>query len=453
LVESVSLKAPQSRRLTDPDAETVRRSHEEAIRTLQRMASTLSRSIEELAAIVAAGGGGGGGGGVPTSRLINTTSPLSGGGDLSADRTLTIATNSITGRGVVLTAPNDTAQFWRGDATWSALPTTIAPIEFLWGNGADGNLVYDGAATILGAVPSGNVYTLVADVCANDLTVNGGVAIRTNGYRIFVAGTASGSGTIQRNGNAGGNAVGSVAGAGATALGAGFFNGGVTGGAGGSGSAGGSSTVAPYGFTAAATAGSGINHAGINGLPGQGGTGGASGQGTGGVASTGSATSPVLTLQTAANGRLIDVPPACWTGRSVTNVLFTYGNGGTGGRTGSVSGSGIATDVGAGGGAGGSAGMLLFCARIHAGTLTITANGGNGGNGGNAFANNAGGGGGGGGGSGGVAVVVIGEGSLPTVTANGGTGGSAGAAHGTGGVGYVGGNGGAGLAIVYRAGS
>jgi hypothetical protein len=33
----------------------------------------------------------GGGGGVPTSRTINTTSPLTGGGDLTANRTLALA--------------------------------------------------------------------------------------------------------------------------------------------------------------------------------------------------------------------------------------------------------------------------------------------------------------------------------------------------------------------------
>lgn len=42
----------------------------------------------------------GGGSGVPTSRLINTTAPLAGGGDLTADRTLTtsMATNKLIGR-------------------------------------------------------------------------------------------------------------------------------------------------------------------------------------------------------------------------------------------------------------------------------------------------------------------------------------------------------------------
>lgn len=42
-----------------------------------------------------------GAGGIPSSRAINTTAPLSGGGDLSADRTLTtsMSTNKLIGRG------------------------------------------------------------------------------------------------------------------------------------------------------------------------------------------------------------------------------------------------------------------------------------------------------------------------------------------------------------------
>lgn len=44
--------------------------------------------------------------GVPTSRLINTTGPLAGGGDLSADRTLTVGDASDTAKGVVELATN-----------------------------------------------------------------------------------------------------------------------------------------------------------------------------------------------------------------------------------------------------------------------------------------------------------------------------------------------------------
>lgn len=44
---------------------------------------------------------GGGGGGVPTTRLISTTAPLAGGGDLSADRTLSVADATAGAKGIV----------------------------------------------------------------------------------------------------------------------------------------------------------------------------------------------------------------------------------------------------------------------------------------------------------------------------------------------------------------
>lgn len=63
---------------------------------------------------------------VPTSTLVSTTSPLAGGGDLSVNRTLTVADNSTSSKGVVSQAPNDTTKFWRGDATWAIPAGTVA---------------------------------------------------------------------------------------------------------------------------------------------------------------------------------------------------------------------------------------------------------------------------------------------------------------------------------------
>jgi hypothetical protein len=63
---------------------------------------------------------GGGGGGVPTSRTINTSAPLAGGGDLTADRTLTISTFASGARGVVPASGGGTVNFLRADGTWAA---------------------------------------------------------------------------------------------------------------------------------------------------------------------------------------------------------------------------------------------------------------------------------------------------------------------------------------------
>lgn len=60
------------------------------------------------------GAQGGGGGGIPSSRTIATTSPLTGGGDLSADRTLGITVGSSGG-----------VQAWNADLDgYAALSTT-----------------------------------------------------------------------------------------------------------------------------------------------------------------------------------------------------------------------------------------------------------------------------------------------------------------------------------------
>lgn len=64
--------------------------------------------------------GGGGGGGVPTSRTISTTAPLTGGGDLSADRTLAVSTFTSGASGIVPASGGGTTNFLRADGSWSA---------------------------------------------------------------------------------------------------------------------------------------------------------------------------------------------------------------------------------------------------------------------------------------------------------------------------------------------
>jgi len=113
----------------------------------------------------AAGGGGGPGGGVPTSRLINTTAPLSGGGDLTTDRTLAcptcVTSASALGTGLPLvgaggqglglgTRSGNTTKFVTMDAS---APAVNDCAKF---DGA-GNLTTAGAACGAGAAGTGDI--------------------------------------------------------------------------------------------------------------------------------------------------------------------------------------------------------------------------------------------------------------------------------------------------------
>ncbi len=70
----------------------------------------------------------GGGGGIPSSRTIATTVPLTGGGELSTDRTLAISDFAASGAGHAKGAVPDpgsvagTTKFLREDATWAVPP-------------------------------------------------------------------------------------------------------------------------------------------------------------------------------------------------------------------------------------------------------------------------------------------------------------------------------------------
>lgn len=246
--------------------------------------------------------------------------------------------------------------------------------DLLFGNGVDGDVTI--AANT----------TLTRDMYYRNLTVNTGVVLNAGGYRVFVAGTLTLSGTakISRDGN---NASGTTQGA---ALAAGTVGGGTAGGI-------------PL-STAAGNA--------TNALGGRGGQGGGSG------AAAGTITRPVViaggdasTGNTPTGGPLDML--ALTRGVSVTQAAtpaWSVLQGGTGGGAGNTT----ASTSGAGGG---GAGVVIVCARTVAGTGSITADGGTGGNG----ATN---GHGGGGGGGGVAILISTSGpGTVTVTANGGAGG------------------------------
>lgn len=80
----------------------------------------------------------------PTARTISTTAPLAGGGDLSADRTLTVATFGDAQAGVVPASGGGTSNFLRADGTWSA-PGGGTP------GGASGVVQYNNAGAFGGA--------------------------------------------------------------------------------------------------------------------------------------------------------------------------------------------------------------------------------------------------------------------------------------------------------------
>lgn len=335
-------------------------------------------------------------------------------------------------------------------------PSTLGSI--LGGNFGDGS---DGNVTI-----ASGTTTLTRDMLYNNLTIQTGGILDTNGFRVFVKGTLTyeGSGKIINNGGNGGAGgaatVGTSVGTGGTAgtaasTGASLPDSlpGFSGGDGGSGG-GGNGVVGTNGTAVAKSLGV------VGSAAGAGSTGGTStagsGPGTGGAAGTaGAQTGTVFNKPNSILGGyyLMDNQPTISTLGGSTGS--GSGGGGGGGRS-------INTfDCGAGGGGGGSGapgGIVWIAAKS---IITVNSNvyaqatggnGGNGGAGGNSTGHNGGGGSGGGGGAGGSGGVVIifyhsltGSGSIDVAGGSAGTGGAAGTANGSGTNGTAGANGTAGL--------
>lgn len=252
----------------------------------------------------------------------------------------------------------------------------------LAGDGSDGDVTISAPTTI------------TRDMYYNNLTVNS--TLTTDGYKIFVKGTLSGSGTIKwGTPNAG------TAGSTGTSNGVGGAQGGtgplknVAGGDGGDGQTAGSS-----GNGVAGTAGASSNPCiGSNGSAGgTGGSAGARSGGTGGAGGTKTAPNTSFGIYSWLTASFIDLK----TDFTLAQLIGQCGSGGGGGG-GDDSATGTS---GAGGGGGASGGIVLIFANIWAGTFTIDVAGANGGNGGASSGFDVGGGGGGGGGNGGIAVVV-----------------------------------------------
>jgi hypothetical protein len=285
--------------------------------------------------------------------------------------------------------------------------TGLSTADSMFGDGSDGNVTI--------AVDT----TLTRDMYYNNLTINVGVKLLPDGYRIFVRHTLTLNGNIVVDGNDGSTAPDTPSGSGgagggtqpvsgARVLGLSTnllsINGGNGGAQGGGGAGpGGDSPNAPLGFVA----GSVTNAAG--GI----GQGGAGGQSAGNV---NGGSSGANTIVASPQGNYpANIPQALVLRNSQLNISFTPGTGGGGGRGGDGAGTG------GGGGGGASGGLIVVAANLVAVPPCQGA--------------------GGGGGGGGIAVVIIGTGSFPTVDVSGGAGGLPGQSGGTGHPGFAGGTG------------
>ena len=77
---------------------------------------------------------------------------------------------------------------WQWDGSvWNAYYNETT--DSIYGTGSDGNATLDGTTTVLSMAPSSSVYSMTRDMYFNDLTINAGVRLAPNGYRIFVKGT------------------------------------------------------------------------------------------------------------------------------------------------------------------------------------------------------------------------------------------------------------------------
>lgn len=271
-------------------------------------------------------------------------SPATGGTDLFADYLHPTDLLSV-----------DIAQQF---AFYLGIPDPPATTNFrsfgVGGDGSDGSVIFDGAATLLSMVPAANVYTMTRDIYCRDITLNTGITLKTNNFRIFCCGSLTNTGTISNDGNAGGNAVVGTPGAAGTATPTGTLPatlaGGIGGVVGGAGAAG-----------AAAVAADGPI------LGGNGGTGGTAG----GAGGAGGATANTANINAArqvfalASGSAVS---AASTGK----ILFIQGGQGGGGGGGQAA-------TNAGGGAGASGGVVLIVCQTLINNGTISAKGGNGG--------------------------------------------------------------------------
>lgn len=325
---------------------------------------------------------------------------------------------------VYVSDANEYYKYVRINSNWVIVNTDNLVNYF--GDGRDGDVVI-----------STNT-SLASDKYYNNLTVNNGIVLNPNGYRIFVKNSTIfvGTGKIARDGNSGSGVTGGAA------LADGTIKGGLAGGNGGNGgeySGGGSSG---YAGTNGGASTSIMNIGGASGgqggdavdgvkIGGAGGTGGTATSETASFENRENTTITTITLDTELNQYISNISMV--KGSTSNDTLSNSGGAGGGG--------GGATDgnsrVGGTGGGGGGAGGIIYLASKNIITNTneyISAKGGNGADGEDAptgvALNTGGGGGGGGGGNGGLIILIYrtlsGTGTINLTKGTAGTGGAKG---------------------------
>lgn len=411
---------------------------------------------------------------VSPTRRVDTSGGLVGGGDLSADRTLSIADNGVTmakladlsaagllgavaagdpsyltptavtallnlattsAKGLSPVLPNDATKFLDGTGAYST-PSISAG---LLGDGSDGALHFDGVSAVAGFSLVGTTYTQTRTVFATSVTIDSGVTVVLPAGEVYCTGNTANNGTVTADGQAGATSTGTSGAGGTGATGICFAangaNGGNGGNSGGAPGATGGAVRMPFGTVAGTVAG-GTGNGGAGGI-GQGGAGGGSNGNAGGSGGTTSVSAANLQIYLAKYVHAVTL-------RQPDAQNMAWGSAGGGGRGGSGTGAG-------GGGGGASATGWVWHSKSYSGSGTWTARGGAGGDGANATTVGTGGGG-GGGGAGGIAVFIVVVGSAPVAAVTGGAGGTGGLGNGGGAAGGNGGAGGAGQTVTLRLG-
>ena len=305
---------------------------------------------------------------VPLTRSIYAGAGLTGGGDLSQDRTISMPAVGTAGTFAYPASLTTDTQGRLVSVTGGSAPA--AGGLGIYGDGSDGNVTISGGTT-----------TLSRDMFYDTLTIEASGVLKPGRYRVFAKTAINNSGSINDNSN---SASGSTQGGALTAT--------ILGGA----------QAGRAGSTGAGTAGANITNT-------FGGAGGAGGAGSGGAGGAGG----TATVPGASFGHIRTVPQA------VVGALI-YASGQTQYTAGVGGGSGGGNGGSTGGGGGGGGGNMVLVAKAITNSGTISALGGNGDAG---LSSNCGGGGGGGGG---VIITVSGSytGTAPSVA--GGTGGASG---------------------------